>query len=410
MGEANPLYLHAPRIRHSSFCIRHLAVMSFYQPLGWRQLAHEKRKLAAALAGIAFAVTLMLMQLGFKDALYVSATLLHRSLDGDLVLVSPLYEALLSTEGLSERRLRQALADEAVERVSALRWSLGGWKNPWTLRRRSILVIGLEPDKPGLWLPGLSVKATALKQPETLLFDKGSRVEYGPVAEVMQAGQEVTAELQRQDFEVAGLTTLGSSFVADGNVIVSTSNYARLFPYLDPGRMDAGVIKLRPGADAGTTQERLSTLLPPDTQVLTKAEFIQLETDFWARATPIGFVFLLGTAVGFIVGAVTAYQILYTDVTHHLPEYATLKAMGWSNAALSRIVLDQALILSVLGFVPGFATALLLYHAAEQATGVPLSMTWERGLTVLGLAVLMSVLSAQLALRKVHKADPADIF
>jgi putative ABC transport system permease protein len=384
--------------------------MSFYQPLGWRQLAHEKRKLAAALAGIAFAVTLMLMQLGFKDALYVSATLLHRSFDGELVLTSTLYEAMLSTEGVSELRAQQTLMDEAVERAAPLRWTLGGWKNPWTLRRRSLLVIGFDPEKQVLQLPGLTRHAAALQRPETLLFDTGSRTEYGPVADQILAGKAVTAELQRLDFDVAGLTTLGSSFVADGNVIVSTRNYARLFPHLDPAMMDAGVVKLKPGSDVEAAQARLRVILPPDTQVLTKAEFIQLETDFWARATPIGFVFLLGTAVGFIIGAVTVYQILYTDVVHHLPEYATLKAMGWSNAGLSRIVIDQAVILSVVGYVPGFAAALLIYHAAVQATGVPMAMTWERALTVLGLAMLMSVLSALLALRKVRQADPADVF
>jgi putative ABC transport system permease protein len=384
--------------------------MSFYQPLGWRQLAHEKKKLAAAVAGIAFAVTLMLMQLGFKDALYVSATLLHRSLDGELVLVSPLYEAMLSTEGLPERRLHQALGDVAVERVSPLRWTLGGWKNPWTLRRRSILVIGVDPEKKALQLPDIATHAAALQRPETLLFDTGSRSEYGPVADEIHAGRNVQAELQRQDFDVAGLTMLGSSFVADGNVIVSTRSYRRLFPDLDPNVMDAGVIKLKPDSNTSAVQTRLRTIMPPDTQVLTREEFIALETDFWARATPIGFVFLLGTMVGFIVGAVTAYQILYTDVTHHLPEYATLKAMGWTNGALSRVVIDQAVILSMLGYLPGFAAALLIYHAAVQSTGVPMAMTWERAFLVLGLAVLMSVLSALFALRKIRHADPAEVF
>jgi putative ABC transport system permease protein len=384
--------------------------MSFYQPLGWRQLAHEKKKLLAAVAGISFAVALMLMQLGFKDALYVSATLLHRSMEGELVLTSTLYEALLSTEGIAERRLQQALSDPGVERVAPVRWSLAGWKNPWTQRRRSILVIGLDPEKQPLRLPGLQEQAALLQQPGKLIFDSGSRSEYGPVVEAFREGRVVTTELQQKDHDVVGLTRLGSSFVADGNVVLSTRAYQALFPHLDPQCMDAGVIKLKPGNDANVVKARLSSIMPPDTQVLTRGEFIQLETDYWARATPIGFVFLLGTAVGFIVGAVTVYQILYTDVSDHLPEYATLKAMGWSNAALSRIVIDQAVILSVLGYVPGFGVALLIYHAAVQATGVPMVMTWGRALTVLGLSLLMSVLSALLALRKVRQADPAEVF
>ena len=384
--------------------------MSFYQPLGWRQLAHEKKKLLAAISGIAFAVTLMLMQLGFKDALFVSATLLHRQLGGELVLISPLYEAMLSTEGLPERRLQQALAVDGVERVAPVRWTLAGWKNPWTMRRRSILVIGFDPATEALLLPDVAANQSALQRPRTLLFDTGSRAEYGPVAEELRNGRELQVELQKQDFDVVGLTQLGSSFVADGNVIVSARNYARLFPELDPFHMDAGIIKLRPDTDVYATRAKLAALLPADTQVLTRSEFIQLETDFWARATPIGFVFLLGTVVGFIVGAVTVYQILYTDVVHHLSEYATLKAMGCSNAALCRVVVDQGLILSLLGYVPGFAAALLIYHAAVQSTGVPMAMTWARAVAVLGLSMLMSVISALLALRRVQQADPADIF
>ncbi|MBK8091500.1 MAG: ABC transporter permease [Verrucomicrobiaceae bacterium] len=384
--------------------------MAFYQPLGWRQLAHEKKKLLAAVAGIAFAVTLMLMQLGFKDALFVSATLLHRNLGGELVLISPLYEAMLSTEGLPERRLQQALAMEEVVAVAPIRWTLAGWKNPWTQRLRSILVIGFDPNTEALQLPDIRHHQSVLQLPRTLVFDTGSRAEYGPVAEEVRSGRELLVELQKQDFEVVGLTQLGSSFVADGNVIVSTRNYARLFPELDSFRMDAGVIKLRPGADVPAVQARLAAVLPADTQVLTRSEFVQLETDFWARATPIGFVFLLGTVVGFIVGAVTVYQILYTDVSHHLSEYATLKAMGWSSAALSRVVIDQALFLSVLGFVPGFLAALVIYHAAVQSTGVPMAMTGARAATVLGLSLLMSVISALLALRQVHRADPAEVF
>jgi putative ABC transport system permease protein len=384
--------------------------MAFYQPLGWRQLAHEKKKLLAALAGIAFAVTLMLVQLGFKDALFVSGTLLHRSLDGELVLVSPQYEYILSTEPIPRRRLQQTLADEAVLATAPLRLTLTGWKNPWTSQRRNILVIALDPARPLLRLPGLDALAARLKQPDTLLFDRGARQEYGPVAMEIESGHAVRAELAGQDHAVAGLTRLGASFVSDGNVFVSEAAFLRLFPGSAVEHMDIGIVKLRPSADVQAAKARLTARLPADTQVLSKDEYIRLETDYWSRATPIGFVFLLGAAMGFIVGAVTVYQILYTDVVHHLPEYATLKAMGWSNAALSRIVIDQAVILSVLGYVPGFAAALLIYRAAVQATGVPMAMTWERALTVLGLALLMSVLSALLALRKVRKADPADVF
>jgi putative ABC transport system permease protein len=384
--------------------------MAFYTPLAWRQLAHEKLRLAAAIAGISFAVTLMLMQLGFMDALYVSSTLLHRSFDGELVIVSAHYDYVLSTQRIPDRRLYQTLVDNEVEGIAPLYWAVAIWKNHETFRHFSIIVIGMDPERNGLLLPGLATKLQELRLPDTMLFDSGSRPEFGPVVRDFESGREIVTELQQRDTKLIGLTRLGTSFVADGNVIVSELNFLRLFPNRERGAIDAGVVKLKPRADVRAVQARLAARMPADVQVLTKNEFIELEMKHWRNSTPIGFVFLLGTVVGFIVGAVTAYQILYTDVASHLTEYATLKAMGYTDGALGRVVVEQAIILSVLGYVPGFVVAVVLYALTVHFTALPIYMTWQRGTTVFGLSVLMSVMSALFSLRKVRQADPADVF
>jgi putative ABC transport system permease protein len=147
-----------------------------------------------------------------------------------------------------------------------------------------------------------------------------------------------------------------------------------------------------------------------DLRILTMEGFINFERTYWQRGTAIGFIFNLGTVMGFIVGVVIVYQILYTDVSDHLAEYATLKAMGYGNWFLSSVVIQEAFVLSVLGFIPGFAVSMGLYNLTKNATRLPIEMTLERGVQVLILTMIMCVISGAISLRKVQSADPAEIF
>jgi len=144
--------------------------------------------------------------------------------------------------------------------------------------------------------------------------------------------------------------------------------------------------------------------------VLTKADFVARERAYWASATPIGYVFAFGAIMGLVVGAIIVYQILFADVAEHLREYATLRAIGYRSRFVSGIVMQQATILAVLGFLPGAFAAHLLYGAAARATLLPLYLTTERALVVLGLTLAMCALSGFLALRKVRRLDPAEVF
>lgn len=114
--------------------------------------------------------------------------------------------------------------------------------------------------------------------------------------------------------------------------------------------------------------------------------------------------------MGFIVGAIIVYQVLFTDVSEHLHEYATLRAMGYKNRFVSGIVLQQAAILAVLGYIPGVAVVYWLYGKASAATNLPLYLTTERTLTVFVLTLGMCAISGLLAVRKVRRLDPADVF
>ncbi len=113
--------------------------------------------------------------------------------------------------------------------------------------------------------------------------------------------------------------------------------------------------------------------------MLTISDFIEREKDFLLRSRPINFVFTLGAGVGFLVGFAIVYQVLFTDVSNHLPQYATLKAIGYADGFLRRVVLHESLILSVLGYVPGAVLAGLLYAVTVKATNLPMRLTLERG-------------------------------
>ena len=132
--------------------------------------------------------------------------------------------------------------------------------------------------------------------------------------------------------------------------------------------------------------------------------------DYWNKNTPIGYVFSFGVVVGLCVGGIIVYQILFADVCDHLKEYATLKAMGYTDRYLFGVVFQEAAILALLGYVPGLLVCLLLYRIAGNATALPLEMTWPRGAFVLVLTVLMCCIAGAIALRKVRSTDPAEVF
>ncbi len=384
--------------------------MIFAIPLAWLQLVRERVRLLVALAGISFAVILMMMQLGFRDALFDASITLHRNLNADVVLISPQSTALIAMNQFSRRRLYQALGAPGVESVTPLYLDFGIWRNPENRTTRQLMMIAYPPEDEIFDLPGLATIQPELKKEDVVLFDTASRPEFGPVEAWFKEGKTVSTQISGRRVRVNGLFQLGASFGADGNLITSALNLKRILPARDLGLIDVGLIRVQPGADITAIAQYLRQTLPSDVRVLTKAEFVNFEKSYWQNSTAIGFIFMLGTGMGFIVGIVIVYQILYTDVSDHLAEYATLKAMGYKNRFLFSVVIQEALILSVLGYLPGFFLCLFLYNMTRNATSLPVIMTWARGVNVFMMTVIMCVVSGAIAMRKVQAADPADIF
>ncbi|HEY9706182.1 MAG TPA: ABC transporter permease DevC [Allocoleopsis sp.] len=399
-------------------------------PLAWYQLKREKMRLLIALLGIAFANMLMFVQLGFQDALLDSAVKFHKSVNGDIFLISPNSTALVSLKSFPLRNLYQTLSFEGVESVNAIYMGLGLWKNPDNkiegkndnfTAARSIFIIGFNPDESVFDMPAVNDKLDVIKQQDVVLFDQDSRGEFGSIAKWYNQGKTVVTEIDDRQVTIGGLFRLGPTFGANGNVITSDVNFLRLFKRRKKGSIEIGVIKVYPGADIdylvsemskffGVEKTEKGTIYHQGIKVLSKAGFIDFERSYWQKNTNIGFIFSLGTMMGFVVGIIIVYQILYTDVSDHLPEYATLKAMGYTDFYLLTVVFQESVILAILGYIPGGLIANMMYNLTKNATNLPIGMTQQRAILVLILTFIMCFVSGAIAVRKLSAADPADIF
>ena len=379
-------------------------------PLGWLQLRHKPLRLLVALSGIAFAVLLILMQLGFRAALFESAVRIHERFDYDIALFSTDSVFIVRPQTFSVRRLYQAQSLDEVSSIAPVYIAPAIWKNPWSNNRRSINAIGIDPEDDLLDAPGFSEGRLKVIRQDAVLFDSRSRPEFGPVGAAIEESGRLTTEVNDREVDVVGTFTMGTSFGIDGLIITSDDNWLRLFPGHARNDIHLGLVNLVDGADAASVRDRLREYLPDDVLVMTKQDFVERESAYWDSATPIGYVFFFGAIMGFVVGAIIVYQILFADVSEHLNEYATLRAIGYKNRFVVGIVLQQAVILAMLGFVPGVAVASWLYGSAAAATSLPIYLTMERAVTVLLMTLTMCSISAFLAVRKLRRLDPADVF
>jgi putative ABC transport system permease protein len=379
-------------------------------PLGWLQLKHDKFRLLTALSGIAFADILIFMQLGFMNALYSSNTQYPRKVNGDIILTSTQATNFNKPYTFPRRRLYQAMDLPGVKSAEPLYIGSISWRNPQTQEKTSMTVIGFDPDKPAFDLPEVNNQLDKVKIPDRVLFDRASRGEYDEVISQVERGKPVTSEIERSTVTVTGLFNVGASFEDDGALITSDQNFLRLFPRKQPGMVSIGLIKLEKGADPAQIRTYLNNYLPDDVKAYTYDEYVESELTYIKTSTAIGFVFSLGTAMGFIVGIVVVYQVLSTDVNDHMAEYATFKAMGYKNSYLLGVVFEEAIILSLIGFIPSVAIAAGLYQLTAAATALPITLPASRAVTVLIMTVVMCSISGAIATRKLQSADPADIF
>ena len=378
-------------------------------PLSWLQLTGEKKRFYVALAGITFAVAMMLFQLGLRAALFRQVVAPIELLNADMVIVGSHYEYFGVGRGFPQVRLNQAYALESVDFATPLKLGTMSFKNVDTGQERDIFVIAFDPSKKVFLPDDINSGSQSLKKRGSVLFDRLSRQQYGDVAKAFAKGPNLKTEVGGKNAKIEALVEIGATFAADGNVLMSIPTFNEIWS-APKGVVNVGVIKLKDGADAKAEAEKLKKILPDDVAVMTKSEFIKSERKYWEERTPIGFVITASMAVAIFVGAIIVYQILYTDVTDHLPEYATLKAIGFDDKFFIGVIFQESVILSVLGFIPGMAIAALLYYATREIANMPTYLTISNILIVFCLTVFMCSAAGMLATRKLRAANPADIF
>jgi putative ABC transport system permease protein len=385
-------------------------------------LLHQRLRTLISLAGVAFAALLIFSQLGFLGAVHNTATLLFDRLDFDLLLTSGEYLNLNTPGGFPRQRLAQAGAVAGVNSVRPFSVCLGLWRGPDPQlgprdpRRWNILVLGVKPEDlhlvfryagQGIFRDGneLSAFETALSRPNTVLIDRRSWPDYGSPSDLVLGA---IVELNEQQLELAGNFEIGTGFGYNGLVMTSEPTIGRVGSIV-PGEVTFGLVKLQAGVDRNEVKNRLNEVLP-NARAYTRDEINAKETDFWLQQTAVGRFFTLGVGVALVVGVIFVYQMMSSDIHHHLSEYATIKAIGYRNGYLFRVILWQACLLALIGFFPGLLTSLGIYEWTRQAARIPINMTANRAVYVLMLTMIMCLCSGLLAIRKLRSADPADLF
>lgn len=385
----------------------HSFTVFMFNVVALSNLVHDRTRLLVGIAGVAFAVLLAFINLGFLGALSDTAGLLYNQLDADVYLISPLSLNGTSTKPFPKERLYQAASQASVAKASPLYINYGAWRNAENNDALFMLGFGFNPkDRPFL-LPELKADSAteALIQPNTVFLDRRSLPKFGPQKVGLQT------EYNRRNVTINGLFALGGGLAAEGTVMMGDQNFLRFFSPRTLDRIDLGLLKLKPGADINQVVLALRQRLPSDVTVYSKADIIARDRQYWLETTAVGFIFSLGVGVALIVGAAIVYQILYADIAKNFKEYATLKAIGFHNRFLMGVVLQEALLLALMGFVPGLILSLSVYQLIIQATNeaIPMVMPPDRVILVLGLVTATCLLSGVLSLRKILVADPATV-
>ena len=376
-----------------------------------RLLLHERGRLIASVGGVTFALLLMFLQIGFRNALLDSALEMLRRVDAEIIVISKDKNPFLGRRDMPKERLFQSLSVEGVASVHPMWVALLHWKNLENGTLLPIRVIGIDPDKPFFDIDAVNEAAPLLRRPGTALIDERSRNTYG----FLGLGR---AEVETKEIDIVGTFPLGSDFEVDGNLIVSHETYIELVGPRWSKRLrinlhrsiEAAAIKLTPGADLDRVLGGLRSILPGDVRAFSKQELIERDLDYWRSGTPISLILLIGVALGFAVGVVICYQILYTEVLDHLAEFATLKAMGYSDRYIQIVVLVEALVLSIFGFFPSVLLGAGMLSLLGWVSGLPAAIRTGDLLVVGLLSVTMCSASGVLALRKVRMLDPAELF
>lgn len=379
-------------------------------PIGWLQLSHNKTRLAAAVSGVAFANLLVFMQLGILGALNGSTIAPYALLKADILISSEDGNTLTDSGNVARTRMFQALGVPGV--ASAAPLYIGNLPFSMTDGTSvSLLAFGIDTSHSSFVSPVIAASLGALETENTALLDTETRGVPASAFQGLIAGQPFSFEVNGQTMTAIGTLEVGGGFLADGTLVLSDQTFLRFFEQRASGAPSHIMIKVNDNVSLDSVVKRLEATLPAESvKVRTLENAAKADLAFMATERPTGIIFGFGVFIGIIVGIVIVYQVLSTDVADHLREYATFKAMGYGQPFFLGIVFEEAIVLAVFGFIPGFVVSLGLYAGLSVVTNLPVSMDVSRAILVFLGTLAACTISGAIATRRLAGADPAELF
>lgn len=378
-------------------------------PIGWLQLTHNPMRFAAALVGVAFANVLVFVQLGIMTSMGTATLRPYSFFDADVMISAADANGLTDGGNVARQWLLQAMADPDVADGMGLFIANAPWDRGDA--DISLTTFGVDPAKPTYVVPEIAGDLPLLEVQDAAILDRLARGLGREVAAAIRPQSPLTFETQGRTLTAYTTFAGGGGFGGDGYMIVSDQTFLALFPARSSNAPDHILLRLQPGADVPAVVARLRRLISdPALRIRSYADAAQEELTYQQTKRPTGIIFGFGVLIGVLVGLVIVYQVLSTDVADHLREYATFKAMGYGQRFFIGIVLEEALILGVLGFLPGFAIGATILTVMGKITTLPLAVTPFMAITVFVGTVVFSALSGAIATRRLAAADPADLF
>jgi putative ABC transport system permease protein len=378
-------------------------------PIGWLQLTHKRSRFAAALAGVAFANVLVFVQLGLMNSMGTATLRPYAFFEADIMISAGDANAIAEGGNVARQWMLQAMADRDVLEgtglfVGNVSWDRGGADITFT-------TFGIDPAQPAFVAAEVTADLALLQVQNAVILDRLARGLSPEEAAAIRPQTPVTLEAQGRTLTALDTFAGGGGFGGDGFMLVSDQTFLGLFPERASAAPDHILLRLRPGADVEAAVTRLRELISdPTLRIRSYAEAAAEDLRYQQTQRPTGVIFGFGVLIGVLVGLVIVYQVLSADVADHMREYATFKAMGYGPRFFLGVIFEEALILGVLGFVPGVAIGTGILALMGKVTTLPLSMSWSMALMVFVGTILFSALSGAIATRRLAAADPADLF
>ncbi|GEM_PF-992130 len=372
--------------------------------LAWRILNHDKGRTLLALGGIFMAILLVFVQLGLFFSVPQGGMLLYDNMRFDLLLVSDQYEYQAQPGAFARARLDMLTAAPEVEAITPLYFGLAKWQSGEGGMWPDLFVIGLDPASSLFDPASIRRQQNLLSRPDTILVDSATRPIFGPLS----SGRVV--EINQRKETIAGHYRLGTGFMGLGVALISEANFARLFPERGLGLVNLAAVRLKPGIDPERAAAQLQHMVGPGLRLFTRAALAHHEASYWTTRTSVGLIFGSGLLISIVVGIMVVYQIVSAQIGRQLPQFATLKAIGYGDGALALTVAAMSIMIALAGFAPAVPAAAFIYREIRRQTMLPVILSPGQIGWVWVAALIMATISALLAVAALRRADPADVF